>query len=85
VTSANVIEYVIQDATGQKVGEHRQHQLCKTHWDKLLVFEPLEQHTITPQGYDEEEEFWEGDPMNLREFLIKVRAIKDDGTTTKKV
>lgn len=72
MTSANVTHYTIFGPDGKKVGEHQQHCLCKTHWERLLVFQPLAKHTIQPWGYDEEEEYWEAEPINLRDFLNKV-------------
>lgn len=72
MTSANVTEYTIFK-DGVKVGEHRQHCYCKTHWEKLLVFQPPEAHTIQAHGYDEEEEYWEDEPMSLQKFLSNVK------------
>lgn len=54
MTSSNVIEYTIKDLEGKEVGKHHQSLLCKTKWEKLLVFAPPENFTITPWGYDEE-------------------------------
>lgn len=68
MTSANVIEYRI-DKGGKQIGSHRQHLMCKSSAHELLVFQPLSEHTITPYGYDEEEEYWEGDEVNLEKFL----------------
>ena len=67
-TSANVIEYQIQRA-GENVGDYRQHLMCKSHYEKLLQFEPLNEHTITPWGYDEDDEYWEGETQNLEVYL----------------
>ncbi len=72
MTSANVTEYTIRDLDGKKVGTHSQHAYCKTKWEKLLVFTPPENFTITPWGYDEEEEEWEGEEKNLKDFLDKI-------------
>jgi len=67
-TSANVIEYQIKK-DGKNVGHYRQNILCKTHFENLLKFEPLNEHTITPSGYDEEDEYWEDETVNLEVFL----------------
>lgn len=69
-TSANVSEFRIEK-DGKQVGSHRQNWLCKTRWEELLKYQPLEEHTITETWYDEEEEYDEGKPQNLKEFLIK--------------
>lgn len=80
-TSANVIEYRILDKSRNQIGHHRQHLLCTNRSEELLRFEPLEDHIIQPFGYDEEDEYWEGDEQNLRDFLIKSsvmnRAVKE--------
>lgn len=70
-TSANVIEYRIEKG-GQQVGSHRINIMCETYYEKLLIFHPLSEHTITPWGYDEEEEYWEDEPIELEEFLRKL-------------
>lgn len=68
-TSANVVEYRIEK-NGEVVGNFRKHMLCKLpDYSDLLVYQPLNEHTITPYGYDEEEEYWEDDTMNLENFL----------------
>jgi hypothetical protein len=54
-TSANVIEYRIEK-DGVSVGHYRQHLMCKSHYEELLKYEPLKEHTITPWGYDDEDE-----------------------------
>jgi len=69
MTSANVIEYTIRDANDNVVGEGRQNLLCKPHWGDLLKFRPLEDYTIRVCGYDEDDEYWENDPVSLRAFL----------------
>jgi hypothetical protein len=74
MTSANVIEYNIHDKNGKLVGHHRQHMLCKTCNDGLEKFTPPEDFTIFDWGYDEEEEIWEGDFVNLKEWLSKHKA-----------
>lgn len=75
MTSANVVQYRIFDKTGAQVGKHYQSVLCKTKWPDLFKFVPLEDHTIQPWGHDEEEELWEDEPINLKEFLKDVGAI----------
>ena len=44
-TSANVIEYRIEK-DGKQVGSYRQHLLCKSHYEELLKYQPLGDHTI---------------------------------------
>lgn len=74
MTSANVTYYTIRDLQENDVGRHSQHCLCKTHWEKLLVFTPPENFTIQPWGYDDEEEYWEGRTHNLRDFIGYLRV-----------
>ena len=69
-TSANVIEYRIEK-DGEIVGYHRQNVLCKNRDEELLKFQPLSEHIITPFGYDEEEDYWEGEPRNLLDYMEK--------------
>ena len=77
MTSANVTKYRICDReTGWVVGQHSQHAYCHTHWGDLLVFTPPENYTITPHGLDEEEEEWEGDTVNLKDFIDKLKENK---------
>lgn len=76
MTSANVTEYTIKDLSGNKVGEHQQHYYCKTHWGDLLKFTPEENFTIQAWGYDEEEELWQKEEINLKTFLDKLRQSK---------
>lgn len=71
MTSANVVEYNIEK-NGVSVGNHRENIMCKSHFEELLKYEPLSEHTITPNGYDEEEEYWEEEPQNLELFLKKM-------------
>jgi hypothetical protein len=73
-TSANVVEFLIYK-DGKQVGHYHQHALCRTRWYELLKFLPIENHEIMPYGYDEEEDYWEGEKINLREFL-KTREIE---------
>jgi len=68
-TSANVIEYRIEK-DGAAVGNHHYNIMCKSHFEELLKFQPLEEHTITPYGYDEEEDYWEDESENLNDFLM---------------
>ena len=76
MTSANVTQYTIYDSTGKEVGKHYQSHLCKTKWHELLKFTPLENHTIVAWGYDEDEELWEDEPVNLLSFLRGIREFK---------
>ena len=69
-TSANVIEYTIYK-DGEEVGNFRKHMMCRLpDYSDLLKYQPLEEHTILPWGYDEEEDQWEDEEMNLNEFLF---------------
>jgi len=70
MTSANVIEFRILKL-GKEIGHHRENILTKNHYDNLLKFQPLSEHTITPYGYDEDEEYWEDKSENLNSFLKK--------------
>ena len=70
-TSANVIEYRIEK-DGIQVGNYRQNVMCKSRYEELLKYEPLQDHTITPYGYDEEEDYWEDDTQNLKTYLEKL-------------
>jgi len=76
MTSANVVEYRIEDLNGKKVGEHYQSLLCKTHWGDLLKFTPPENFTITAHGEDEDEVEWEDDTISLKVFIDKLRESK---------
>lgn len=77
MTSANVTKYRICDRlTGNIVGQHYQHAYCYTHWGDLLKFTPPENYTITPHGLDEYEEEWEGDTVNLKDFIDKLKKNK---------
>lgn len=68
MTSANVTKYRIE-RNGEVVGEHSQHHYCHTRWHKLYKYTPFTEHTITSHWLDEEEEYHEGETINLREFL----------------
>lgn len=74
-TSANVIEYDIYNKDGEIVGHFRKHLLTKLPlYSDLLKYQPLSDHTILANGYDEEDEYWEEDePENLEEFLSIMR------------
>ncbi len=71
MTSANVSEFIIYDKDGNSVGRHRQNWLCKTSFNLLLKFQPLEDHEILEFWYDEDEEYHEGEKINLKQFLSK--------------
>jgi hypothetical protein len=83
MTSANVVQYRIEDLNGKQVGKHYQSLLCKTHWGELLVFQPSENFTITAFGEDEEEAYWEDEPINLKVFIDKLVASKAKFNTFK--
>lgn len=75
MTSANITKYSIYK-NGQKVGQHYQNHLCKTHWEDLEKFSPPEDFEIKAYGYDEEEEYWENKPVNLKAFLDRITDAK---------
>lgn len=77
MTSSNVIEYRIEK-NGEQIGQHRENLLCKSHFEKLLQYEPLKDHIITSYGYDEEEEYWEGPSENLEIFLKKMIPVNQN-------
>ena len=81
MTSANVTEYTIRDLTGKTVGKHSQHAYCKPTWGELLKFIPAEAHTITPWSFDEEEEFWEGEAVNLQIFIDDLKKNRAEFNT----
>ncbi|RPI84285.1 MAG: hypothetical protein EHM34_03915 [Nitrosopumilales archaeon] len=72
MTSANVIEYnIIKD--DKIVGHFRKHLLCRLpDYSDLLQYTPLGEHSIQAWGYDEEEELWEDNPVNLEMYLRKM-------------
>lgn len=75
-TSANVIEYRIEK-NHELVSYFRKHLLCKMpEYSELLQYQPLSEYTITATGYDEEEDYWENDSINLEEFMR--RMIRSD-------
>jgi hypothetical protein len=68
-TSANVIEYQIYK-DNKRVGYFRKHLLCKyPDYGELLKYQPLEQHKIVYSWCDEEENYNENNPVNLKKFL----------------
>ena len=68
-TSANIIEYSIYK-DGENVGHFRKHMMCSLpDYADLLKYQPLKDHEIVAWGYDEEEEEWDDDPVNLDTFL----------------
>lgn len=72
MTSANVIEYIIEHDSNT-VGTFRKNVLCKLpDYSELLKYEPLSEHKITPFGYDEEDRYWEDDAINLETYLRKM-------------
>jgi len=71
-TSANVIEYTIEKDK-KVVGYFRKHLMCRLpDYSDLLKYQPLNEYTITPNGYDDEEEYWEDETYNLEDFLRKM-------------
>ena len=68
MTSANEILYRIE-LNGEQIGSHRENVMCKFHFEKLVHFLSLNDCTITSHGYDEDEEYWEGESKLLIEFL----------------
>jgi hypothetical protein len=68
MTSANVTEFTIEK-NGVVVGQHSQHHMCHTRWHRLYHYTPFTEYTITSHWLDEEEEYHEGEPMGLSEFL----------------
>jgi predicted glutamine amidotransferase len=85
MTSANITEYTIRNLGGVKIGEYSQHALCYTHWGDLLKFQPLEDYTIQPWGYDEEEEYWEGEETSLKVFIDKLKVNKHNFWTSEDI
>jgi len=70
-TSANVVEYRIE-RNGKQVGNYRQNIMCTGRYEEMLKYQPLEEHTVTPYGYDEDEDYWESDTQNLKTYLEKL-------------
>jgi hypothetical protein len=74
MTSANVIEYSIFNKDGDEVGRHRHNIMCRRDNDGLEKFKPASDFTILSWGYDEEEEYWEGEKQNLTVWLSENKA-----------
>ena len=48
----------------------RRNILCRfPEYSDLLKYQPLNEHKITPYGYDEDEEYWEDETIGLDEFM----------------
>lgn len=76
-TSANVIEYDIIRGD-KRVGHFRKNIMCRLpEYSDLLEYQPLNEHTIYPYGYDMEEELWEDDGQNLEDYLRKLIPMDD--------
>jgi hypothetical protein len=75
MTSANSINYIVKDSTGKEVTLLHRNNLCKENWTVLLGFFPYHEFTITPMGYDEDEDEWFGQTTTLKEFLIRKKLI----------
>ena len=77
MTSANVAIYLIRK--GDKiVGKHSHHFLCHPHWEDLLKFQPLADHTIQWTWEDEDEAPHEKEPEALVDFLEQL-VKKEEG------
>ena len=76
MTSSNVIEYIIFDKELNEVGRHRQNIMCHTNNDGLEKFRPFSDFIILPYGYDENEEYWEGNNENLQDCLSWINPVK---------
>lgn len=73
MTSANVIEYTIFK-NDEQVGSFRKNCMCRLpEYSDLLKHQPLEEHSIEPWGYDENDEVWYDEEVNLHEFLFKMK------------
>ena len=77
MTSANAIEYRILDKNKKQIASYHENIMCKMHFDRYVIHTPHEDFSIQAYGYDEEEEYWEGEIQNLKIFLIKNRVIKE--------
>jgi hypothetical protein len=76
MTSANVIEYRIEK-NGEEIGNFRKHLMCRLpDYSDLLKYKPTSDYTITPYGYDEEEDYWEEETENLKDFLQGLKSNK---------
>lgn len=76
MTSANVVYFRIRDAGGKILKEHRENILCKSRFHELVQFVG-DGVTVQSHGEDEYESPWEGDRMDLRDFLKRKRVIVD--------
>jgi hypothetical protein len=66
----NSVKYTIKNKDGVTVGRESQNPMCRRHWGDFMIYEPLEDHTIQPYGFDEDEdETWYGEEQTLLEFL----------------
>lgn len=74
MTSANTILYNIYNKQGEPVGSHSQNIMCKICNDVLEKFIPAKDFEIESYGYDEDEEMWKGDRVNLADWLEKNKA-----------
>ena len=81
-TSANVIEYSIYKINNTKnptkpVGFFSKNVLCKyPDFAELLKYQPLNEYVIESWGYDEDEEEWYDEPVNLEDFLKEMKSNK---------
>ena len=57
----------------QQIGHHSESIMCTQHPEELLKYLPLNEHTIIPYGYDEEEEYWESPAENLEKYLRRAK------------
>lgn len=73
MTSAHTIHYTIRNSSGEAVGEHSWNFYCNTRWGELRKFIPLDEHTIQAWWYDEEDEYHEDEPENLKTFFLKLK------------
>jgi hypothetical protein len=71
-TSANVTEFTIR-RDGIKVGEHREHALCKYFYHELLKYQPATEFTIQSHWPDEDEVVHDGEEMSLDTYLQHYR------------
>jgi hypothetical protein len=74
MTSNNEVRFSIFNKDGEKVGSHRIHILCKSHWGDLMHFTPLDEHTIVTHNEVEDDDseecfYYDSDPVNLFDFL----------------
>ena len=75
MTSTHITNFEIRRKdTWEVVGSHRQNYLCKAHWEDLLKFQPTADFEIQAWGYDEDEDFWEGEWQDLCDFLLACKV-----------